>query len=789
MDSLIGKTVDNYRILEVIGRGGMGVVFKALDTSLEKIVALKMIDPFLARDENFVRRFKTEAKALAKLENQNIVGVYALRETESGFFMVMEYVESKPLSQYLQENGPFNIKDTVSITKQLLNAIGHAHKVGVIHRDIKPSNILLCDNGKIKVTDFGLAKVVEAKGPASTVTQARAGTLYYMSPEQVKGLKNVDSKSDIYSLGISVYEMIAGRVPFDKTDSDFTIQKKIVDGEIPSPVKFNSTIPKKLTKIISKSIDKDPAKRYQSCDEMYADLEEFEAEISEEKKKLGKSTAKVKTGSEKTSYKPGFKIDFKNPVFLISSVAVLIVLVILFIILSPGGEPVNEAFISISTTPPGSEIFINDKSIGKSPIEEFKIESAKHITLKISKDGFDPLDTTLNIKSGEKENLAFKLNPIRKEQINITTNPPDAKLIVNNNLAGISPLANYTVSPGVNKIRIEKVGYLLVDTMIRVNKDLANTFNFNLTKDPNFKGFGTLKITSEPIEALVLLNGEFVGKTPFENKELAVADYKLILRKNGYNDYSESIRITLNKTKTIAKQLTSSSNTTGEQFGKIKVTTKPSEATVYLDGEFVGSTPYVNDKIPVGTHNLLIKKKGFSEISETVSINLDRLTPVSKNLESSQNLETVKGKVEILVRPYGSIYIDDELKAQDTNSPYTTELSGGKHTIKLVHPTLGKASIPINIVDEKLQKYIFDLSRVVKLTIVSNPPNCEILINGESKGNTPTRMNLKAGSYKIVLKKDGYKPSNEVKYDVSASIYQESADREDRREFTLSKIQ
>ena len=109
MDSLIGKTVDNYRIIEVIGRGGMGVVFKALDTSLEKIVALKMIDPFLARDENFVRRFKTEAKALAKLENQNIVGVYALRETESGFFMVMEYVESKPLSQYLQENGPFNL--------------------------------------------------------------------------------------------------------------------------------------------------------------------------------------------------------------------------------------------------------------------------------------------------------------------------------------------------------------------------------------------------------------------------------------------------------------------------------------------------------------------------------------------------------------------------------------------------------------------------------------------------------------------------------------------------------
>ncbi|HEY7751566.1 MAG TPA: serine/threonine-protein kinase, partial [Ignavibacteriaceae bacterium] len=149
MDSLIGKTVDSYRILEVIGRGGMGVVFKAIDTNLEKIVALKMVDPFLARDENFVKRFKTEAKALARLENPNIVRVFALRETEAGLFMVMEFVEAKPLSNIIQENGPFSVKESVAITKQLLNAIGHAHKVGVIHRDIKPSNILLCTDGSV----------------------------------------------------------------------------------------------------------------------------------------------------------------------------------------------------------------------------------------------------------------------------------------------------------------------------------------------------------------------------------------------------------------------------------------------------------------------------------------------------------------------------------------------------------------------------------------------------------------------------------------------------------------
>src|SRR5690606_15062396 len=133
-----------------------GVVFKAMDLNLEKLVALKMIDPFLARDENFLKRFKTEAKALAKLENINIVSVYALRETEFGLFMVMEYVSAKTISEWIREKGRFNLSETKAISMQVLNAIGHAHKVGIIHRDIKPNNILLCEDGTVKVMDFGL---------------------------------------------------------------------------------------------------------------------------------------------------------------------------------------------------------------------------------------------------------------------------------------------------------------------------------------------------------------------------------------------------------------------------------------------------------------------------------------------------------------------------------------------------------------------------------------------------------------------------------------------------------
>ena len=268
MDQLIGQTIDNYKILEVIGRGGMGVVFKAMDMSLEKIVALKMIDPFLARDENFLQRFRTEAKALAKLENQNIVRVHALRETNLGLFMVMEYVQAKTISEWLKEKGKFTVAETIAIGAQIINAIRHAHKVGVIHRDIKPNNVLLCEDGIVKVMDFGLAKVILDLDSQNTATHAAAGTLYYMSPEQVKGLRNVDKRSDIYSIGMTLYEMLAGRTPFEKGESEFITQKQIVDGKIPSPVKYNSSIPKDLVSIIMKAIDKDPEKRFQATEEM-----------------------------------------------------------------------------------------------------------------------------------------------------------------------------------------------------------------------------------------------------------------------------------------------------------------------------------------------------------------------------------------------------------------------------------------------------------------------------------------------------------------------------------------
>lgn len=714
MDTLIGKTIDNYRILEIIGRGGMGVVFKALDDNLDKIVALKMIDPFLAKDENFTRRFKTEAKALAKLENPHIVGVHALRNTEAGLFMVMEYVESRPLSHYLRENGPFNVNDTVSVLKQLLDAIGHAHQVGVIHRDIKPSNILLCDNGRVKVTDFGLAKVVQQKDGASTVTQARAGTLYYMSPEQIKGLKNVDIRSDLYSLGMTLYEMLTGRVPFDKTDSDFTIQRQIVDGEIPSPIKFNAEIPKILSRIIQKSINKEPEKRYQTAAEMLADILKFEKEFLPETKKknsLPEEKSKAVLPRTDTSQK------YIKLISVFASFAILIAAGFLYFMLSSNGSEQVVSLLSIVTNPDNAEIILDDVQIGKSPVENYKINNEKALNLKIKKEGYLTLDTSFTLQKGSNENLKINLVEIVEEVLVLETEP----------------------------------------------KEVATT-----TK------YGILKITTKPAEASVFLNGKPSGSTPFENKMIEAGTYRLLIRKKGFIDINQSVKIASDKVITLEKDLTPAV--------KFSVNSDPSDAEIIINDKPAGKTPYVNNQAVPGEYNVSIKKQGYKIGSEKIKI-----TDNKTDREINIKLEPLVAKVQILVRPFGSIYINEQLKAKDTNAPFNIDLPGGSHQLKIVHPTFGSAVRTINVVDDKPLKFNYGLSRVMKLTVISNPPNCEIFINDQSSQKyTPALLTFPPGRYKVQVKKDGYNSSPvEKTYIIGSEIYEESKDREERIEFKL----
>jgi serine/threonine protein kinase len=311
---MIGKKIESYEIQEILGRGGMGVVYRARDTKLERDVAIKMMDLHYASDPNFLNRFQSEAKALARLQDPHIVSIFSLLETPDGICIVMEYVKGLTLAKLLQPEVALPVPRVIAIFKQLLMALAHAHKEGVIHRDIKPANIIVGDEDRIKVADFGLAKVKQEF--AVTATKGTAGTLYYMSPEQFRGLKEVDNRGDIYSAGMTMYECLAGKLPFGTEDSYFTIAQQVVHGQVPPPETLNTQIPGGLVAIVKRMIACEPQDRYQNAEDVVKDLEEFE--------KSGWVASSVK-GTER--------------VWLAGAAALVVVLVGAYFVFRPAGNP------------------------------------------------------------------------------------------------------------------------------------------------------------------------------------------------------------------------------------------------------------------------------------------------------------------------------------------------------------------------------------------------------------------------------------------------------------------
>ncbi|WP_263786371.1 serine/threonine-protein kinase [Salinibacter grassmerensis] len=255
-----GDVLDGYRLNAVIGRGGMGTVYRATDQALEKTVALKVIAPHLADDPTFVRRFREEAKALARLDADGIVDVYTLRETEEALFFVMEHIEGPSLQTVLRRRGRLEPPQALSLLRQVLTAVGHAHASGVLHRDLKPSNILIDADGQAVITDFGLAKIL-ASDADLTATHDQLGTVAYMSPEQVKGLRNVDTASDLFAVGLIAYEVLTGQLPFDRSGTDFVVQRAIVDASFPPPSTYAPEVPPAVEQVVLDLLSKDPAAR------------------------------------------------------------------------------------------------------------------------------------------------------------------------------------------------------------------------------------------------------------------------------------------------------------------------------------------------------------------------------------------------------------------------------------------------------------------------------------------------------------------------------------------------
>jgi serine/threonine-protein kinase len=270
-----GTVVDGrYSIVSRLGSGGMADVYCAQDLQLGRKVALKLLYRRFAEDEQFVERFKREASAAAGLQHPNVVGVYDRGEFDGTYYIAMEYLEGRSLKQIVQEEGPLPPERAIELVVQILRASRFAHQRGVIHRDLKPHNVIMDDEGRVKVTDFGIAR---AGASDMTETGSIMGTAQYLSPEQAQG-HAVSAQSDLYAIGIVLYELLTARVPFDG-DSPVTIALKQVS-ELPVPPSaYNAAIPPELDALVLRALEKDPARRFADADEMIAALEELRVRL------------------------------------------------------------------------------------------------------------------------------------------------------------------------------------------------------------------------------------------------------------------------------------------------------------------------------------------------------------------------------------------------------------------------------------------------------------------------------------------------------------------------------
>ena len=329
---MIGRTISHYKIIEKLGEGGMGVIYLAEDTKLERKVAIKFLPHYISINSEERERFKIEAKAAAALNHPNIATVHAIEESEDEMFIVMEYIDGVELKDKIK-SGPLPIEEAINIATQIAEGLEVAHKNGIVHRDIKSQNIMITGDGKVKIMDFGLAKI--KGGTQVTKIGTTIGTVAYMSPEQSRG-QDVDHRTDIWSLGVVLYEMLTGQLPF-KGDYEQAIIYSILNEEPESVIGLRTGVPVVIEKIINKCLQKDLSSRYKQADELLVELRQINKE-SDTRELL--STTGIKPVSQKT----------KKRSFLIPGIAAIVILLIIAGYFFIGNEPESTERLPIAVT-------------------------------------------------------------------------------------------------------------------------------------------------------------------------------------------------------------------------------------------------------------------------------------------------------------------------------------------------------------------------------------------------------------------------------------------------------
>lgn len=628
-----------YFVLEELGRGGMGRVYRVLDKKLDVEIALKLIKPEIALEANIIDRFKNELKLTRVIVHKNICRMFDLSEDQGNHFITMEYVPGENLKRTIHRVGSLNLGRALTIAKQICEGLAAAHHLDIVHRDLKPQNIMLDQSGHVRIMDFGISLSLRARG--ITADGIMVGTPEYISPEQAEGSK-VDARTDIYSLGAILFEMVTGKVPFEGDTTLSIILKQKLEPP-PDPGTLTPHLPKEISRIILKCLEKDRGKRYPDIEALYADLGKVEREILL-KEKIP-SRRKEEPGRAKKGIRP----------FLIPgiSLALIGVLVSGYLFLGRGqkdkrGEaeekkpaasetppqkpapqiaPLSTApqygFLEIDSMPQGASIFLNNKPEGTTPLKRELPPGLYEMKIRKSPE-YKEVSESFSLKAGEKFTKNFPLAPLYV--LEIVTTPQGADILVDGVLKGKTP-REFEIAKNSCQLELRKgEGWAGLTEALRLNPG-RNTIRRTL-RQLKFN----LVIKTNPPEARVIIGNNPPVISPV-NKFVDPGVYEIKVEKEGFRTLQESLSVEADITKTF--------ELANLRTGKIRFNINP-YADIFVKDKLVGEV--VADKTVELTEGKYPLKFVSAGLNKTLTVEVEIRSGESKEVR----VNMLTGEIKII---------------------------------------------------------------------------------------------------------------------------------------------
>jgi len=580
-EPIIGaKFAERYLITDILGRGGMGKVFKALDMEINENVALKVLNPDISSDKHMIERFRNELKFARRISHKNVCRMHDLSKEGETYFINMEYVPGQDLKSILRRVGPFSPSKAIIIAKQVCEGLNAAHELGIIHRDLKPHNIMIDMDGNVRIMDFGIARSIDTRG--LTTSGVMIGTPDYMSPEQVDSEK-ADLRSDIYSLGIIVYELVTGIMPF-KGDSAISIALKHKIEVPKNPRDINAQIPKELSELILKCLEKNRENRYKSTKELLSELNAIEKRISEKEKAFIKHKPRIQKK----------RIHAFRILGILFSVVLVIVgsyLVYNQFLKGENGRreekiPIipetptvkakeltsQNGIFEVNSVPEGAEVYLDNKLKGVTPLKSDFLPGEYKILVRKAP-GYKEVTDILKISSGETSLKNYILTP--QYLLIINSSPESADVKIDGKYIGKTP-AQIELPKSECQLVLEKgAQWTKIDEQLTLNPG-RNVIQRSLERIRY-----SLFIKTDPTGARVFIDNNPIGTSPIKKSDL-FGELNIKIEKDGFTTIEDSIIINSDTEKTynLVKVELKASESEGEKKEDLTVTEQTTKALI-----------------------------------------------------------------------------------------------------------------------------------------------------------------------------------------------------------------